>query len=92
MKKKNERLPRVSIATAVNVYEQVGELRVPLSIRRVLRRAGVNLPTNATFADSEVLMVHTRALFGDLDALKVVIERIEGPVAARKLPQNRLKP
>src|SRR5579863_3291329 len=66
------------------VHAQIAEQPAPPGIRRILRRAGVKLKPRATFADAEVLAVHTRALAGDLAALKEIVDRVEGAIRKRR--------
>jgi hypothetical protein len=81
MKKKKR--PQTPLPATSNIYAEIAELPITRSIQRILRRNGIDLPKRARFADVEVLVLHARALSGDVAATKEIVDRIEG-----KLPER----
>jgi hypothetical protein len=57
---------------------------IPDGIRRILERAGMEIPKGATFAHVEMLALNARALAGDAAAAKVLVELTEGAPDDRK--------
>jgi Family of unknown function (DUF5681) len=68
-----------------DMYARIAVEPIPESIRNAMKRNGVSLPPEATFAEALATRVWVKALSGDSGAAREIREAIEGRTGQRAI-------
>ena len=68
-----------------DMYRRIADEPIPEAIRKAMKRNGVSLPPEATFAEALAARVWVKALSGDSGAAREIREAIEGRTGPRAI-------